>query len=83
MQRPLVLPPDDPGILGIPATHAQPALQTEFYKELIGKLAWAVGSSYGTPYSNNTCLARLIARDLARELVTEHGYSWSIILPGI
>ncbi len=61
--------------LGIPATQAQPALQSEFYKELVGKLAWAIGSSYGKPYSNNRCVARLEAVELARAIVTDHGYS--------
>ncbi len=64
--------------LGIPANETQPALQSEFYKQLIGKLAWAIGSSYGAPYSNNNCLARLHARDLAFQVVTEHGYSRAI-----
>jgi len=67
--------PSAPPDLGIPAYEAQPPLQTEFYKELVGKLAWAIGSSYGAPYSNSRCAARIYAIDLAREVITEHGYS--------
>jgi len=70
-----------PDSLGIPAFDAQPALQGDFYKELVGKLAWAIGSSYGAPYSNNRCLARLAAIEIARAIVTDHGYSAGIGYP--
>lgn len=81
MQLPYIVRDLTTDLLGIPASAAQPALQVDCYKELVGKLAWAIGSSYHTPYSNNRCVARLCALDLARVIVTGHGYPRHIGYP--
>lgn len=73
-QIPLFGPVGPSDALGIPAYAAQQSLQSDFYKELVGKLAWAVGSTYGRPYCNRRSPVRRLAQDLARLVVTEHGY---------
>jgi len=67
--------------LGIPATEAQPALQSDAYKELINKLAWAIGSSYDTPYNNTRTQTRATAIELASALIASHGYPRKIAFP--
>lgn len=67
--------------LGLPAYATQPLLQQDIYKELINKMAWAVGSTYRMPYHNLRTLARLVAKECARAIVTEHGYPHHIGYP--
>lgn len=65
---------ETPGRLGLPTGGAQPELQMDCYKELINKIAWAIGSAYRLPYNNQTTLSRQAATTLARDLVNRHGY---------
>lgn len=67
--------------LGIPASAAQAALQSDAYKELVNKLAWCLGSSYRVPYTNVRTLARRWAIELARKTFLEHGFPSSIAYP--
>jgi len=87
MERPLPSRPQnrdaslsDPA-LGIPAQDAQPALQSDCYKELVNKLAWAIGSTYGVPYKTTRCPARLYALGLAQRVFADHGYPQKIGYP--
>lgn len=66
--------------LGIPASETVPQLQKDAYKELVNKLAWAVGSSYGAPYNNMRTQARVTANELAASLILAHGYPRQILL---
>ena len=70
-----------PSHLGIPVGGTQPALQTEAYKELVNKLSWALGSTYGVPYTNMMTVARRWAVALATHTTTIHGYPATIGLP--
>jgi len=67
-------PPIAKSPLGIPPSDAQPALQKESFKELVNKLAWAIGSTYGRPYSNIRSVARTVAIALAKDVIRDHGY---------
>jgi len=60
--------------LGIPAELTQAALQTETFKEIVNKLAWAVGSTYRQPYRNPRAGARLVAITLAQQVLEVEGY---------
>jgi len=66
--------PGDPAALGVHALDTHAHLQAEAYKELVNKLAWAVGSTYGRPYNNTRTPARLAAIAAAKVVVAEHGY---------
>jgi len=68
-------------MLGIPAQECQPALQSDAYKEMVNKLAWAIGSCYDRPYNNTRTDARLAAIQLATGLVMAHGYPRKIAYP--
>ena len=68
-------------LLGIPAEETQPALQSEAFKELVNKLAWALGSSYGKPYNNIRTQARASAIEVAMAVIVAHGYPKSIGYP--
>jgi len=73
------LPPVTPeGSFGISASETQKALEVDCFKELVNKLGWAVGSTYGRPYANRTNAARQIALALAMVVVAEHGWPHSI-----
>jgi len=67
-------PSEEPGPLGIPASDTVVGFQTEVFKELINKLAWALGSTYREPYRNQRTRARQVAIGLAKCVVKEHGY---------
>jgi len=69
--------------LGISADKCQPALQSEAFKELVNKLAWALGSSYAMPYNNIRTVARLAAVEIATAVILAHGYPRSISYPGV
>jgi len=60
--------------LGIPSHEAQIGLQMEATKELVNKLAWALGSAYRRPYSNMRTPAREAAWELVKQVIDEHGY---------
>jgi len=62
------------GPIGIPVSDTIPAMQTEFFKELINKLAWALGTSYRVRYSSPRAEPRATALILAREVIAELGY---------
>lgn len=62
------------GCLGLDGSRTILRLQTDAYKELINKLAWALGSTYRRPYGNTKTLARRVAVDLAKRIVEGHGY---------
>lgn len=63
-----------PGPLGIPGKDTLVAFQTEVFKELINKLAWALGSTYRTPYSNLRTDTRQLAIGLAKLVIDKQGY---------
>jgi len=64
----------EPELLGIPAQHTNPPMQQDVITEMANKFAWVIGSTYRMPYSNRKTLARRVAWDIMRALVTEHGY---------
>lgn len=71
------LPPPIPRprtLMGRPASEVVPSDQTGLYLELVGKLAWAVGSTYLAPYHNMGTEARRIAHEVARKILSDHGY---------
>lgn len=67
--------------LGIRPALAQPALQSDAFKELVNKLAWAIGSTYNAPYNNVRTPSRAMAVKFATAVVKEHGYPKSIGYP--
>ena len=68
-------------VLGLDGQDTQIALQSDVYKELINKLAWVVGSSYGVPYNNSRTQARATAIELAAALIQTHGWPKKIGYP--
>jgi len=66
--------PQAPSALGVHALDTHPELQTESFKELTNKIAWAIGSTYGRPYNNTRTPARLAAVSAAKVVVAAHGY---------
>ena len=62
------------GALGVPASAVVPALQSDAFKELINKLAWALGSTYKAQYGNVHSPARAAAVRLAKMVIARHGY---------
>lgn len=71
----------DPNPIGIAADATQPLLQSDAYKELANKLAWAIGSTYRVPYANVRTAARRAALRLAQDLVAAQGYPIHIGYP--
>lgn len=65
-------PSSDP--LGLPPEATQPLLQQDAFKELINKLAWCLGSTYRTPYSNKRSATREYATLLAQMILYDQGY---------
>jgi len=70
--------PSGPGPLGVPPGDTYSELQHVCFKELVNKIAWAVGSTYGRPYHNTRTSARLAAIEAAKAVVAEHGYPRNI-----
>ena len=64
----------DPQLLGVPPQQTQASLQTDSFKELINKVAWALGSTYRTPYANTRTPTRRLAVAIAKHIVTTQGY---------
>lgn len=63
-----------PGPLGIPGKDTLVAFQTEVFKELINKLAWALGSTYRQPYGNLKTDTRQLAIAIAKHVIDKQGY---------
>lgn len=72
--KPVARPADQGGPLGVPAAFTHEALQTDAFKELINKLAWALGSTYRTPYNNTRTPTRQLASKIARHVLESQGY---------
>jgi len=66
--------PKDPDPLGVHVSLTHEALQTDCFKELINKIAWALGSTYRTPFSNTSTATRILARQMATSVVRTQGY---------
>jgi len=62
------------GPIGIPAGNTIPAQQTEFFKELVNKISWALGTSYRVRYSSPGAEPRATALALAQRVISELGY---------
>ena len=62
------------GPLGVPGKDTVVGFQTEVFKELINKLAWALGSTYRRQYRNQRTAVRQLAIAMAKEVVREQGY---------
>ena len=60
--------------IGISVGDSHPALTTDVYKELINKIAWAIGSVYRVPYRNKTEPARELAQEFANQMIEAAGY---------
>lgn len=67
-------PKEESGLLGIPPSDTIVAFQTEVFKELINKFAWALGSTYRCAYSNQKTDARQLAIRIAKRVVEVEGY---------
>ena len=68
-------------VFGIPADRTHPPLQTDAYKELVNKLAWALGSSYRVSYSSRRSPLVKYAQRIANKVFKDHGYPLSIAKP--
>jgi len=66
--------PDNDHTLGIPPAATQPLMQTDAFKELVNKLAWALGSTYRKPYGQKRSSVRMVAQQMATSLMVVHGY---------
>lgn len=64
--------------LGVPASETHAALQTDAFKELVNKLAWALGSTYRTTYSNLRSPTRQLAIKMAGYVTQSQGYPGKI-----
>lgn len=60
--------------LGLPGKDTIVGFQTEVFKELINKFAWALGSTYRQQYSNQRTPARQLAIRMAKRVVDTQGY---------
>jgi len=65
-------------LLGIPPHETQVTLQQDAFKELVNKLAWALGSTYRVPYANTRTAARQYAISMAGRVVEIQGYPSNI-----
>lgn len=73
-QKKAPAPQEGPEPLGVPAPTTVVGFQTEVFKELINKFAWALGSTYRVPYSNKNTPARQLAIAIAKRVVERQGY---------
>ncbi len=79
--RPLTMPVEgSEDLLGVPASATHAALQTDSFKELINKLAWALGSTYRTPYNNTSTPTRKLATRIAKHVMSSQGYPLKIAI---
>jgi len=67
--------------LGIPASVTFPPLQTAAFKELVNKLAWALGTTYRVSYASARADSRRLATELAGELIKSEGFPAHIGMP--
>jgi len=67
--------------IGVPADRTLPPLQTDCVKELLNKLAWALGSTYRVTYGNKGSPARRRAWELAKQVLASEGYPSKIADP--
>lgn len=70
--------PDHDHTLGIPTHATQPLLQTDVFKELVNKFAWALGSTYRLTYAGKRSNVRIAAQQLATSIIQAEGYPHSI-----
>lgn len=63
---------------GLPSQETQVDLRSYVYKELINKIAWALGSTYRVNYSNVKMPARQYANRIAGKVISDHGFPHSI-----
>lgn len=59
---------------GLPPSETHAALQTDVFKELINKIAWAIGSTYRLQYRNTRSPGRQCAIAMAQAVVRLNGY---------
>jgi len=79
--RPVTMPTEESEVvLGAPASATHAALQTDAFKELINKLAWALGSTYRTPYNNTSTPTRKLATRIAKHVLSSQGYPLKIVV---
>ncbi len=74
------IPSSEATRLGLPPESTRAALQTDVFKELTNKLAWALGTTYRVPYSNGKDVARAYALRIATRCLKDHGYPGAIAL---
>jgi len=67
-------PKEGPELLGVPGPETVVGFQTEVFKELINKFAWALGSTYRQAYSNQRTPVRQLAIAMAKHVVNTQGY---------
>jgi len=67
-------PEEGPELLGVPPRDTVVGFQTEVFKELINKFAWALGSTYRQPYSNQRSPTRQLAIAMAKHIIEKQGY---------
>jgi len=60
--------------LGVPPADTQDALKADHYKELINKIAWALGSAYDRDYSRINLPTRKYAHELVASIIRDHGF---------
>ncbi len=60
--------------LGIPPHEAQIGLQQDVVKEIVNKVAWALGSVYRVNYSNMRTPARAYAWRITKQVIKDNGY---------
>ena len=70
------------GAFGVPSSTTHSALQQDVFKELINKLAWALGSTYRITYSNTRSPARTYAVRMAGKILRDNGYPSKIGVNG-
>jgi len=64
--------------LGIPPADTQDALKADHYKELINKVAWALGTAYGCGYSSINQPSRKYAQRIVGAIIRDHGFPRSL-----
>lgn len=70
-----------PDAFGIPSTDTVSTMQADAFKELVNKIAWAVGSAYQVPYAGERTRCRTYVRYLVADIMRDHGYPVKIVDP--
>lgn len=60
--------------IGVPSDTVDPDSRHDALKELVNKLAWAIGSTYHRSYANRRCEPRMLAITLAADILTDQGF---------